>query len=101
MKHNGRVEFGLHASGQEPGRSGQEDRFESRLESRKYDVEGDDGRAKPIISCGTLSAAVKWSLFQTWTAEASTDFRRDITRREIITGIKLEDLGWSPTQLEW
>ena len=74
--------------------------MKSQWGSIKNNVEGDDGRAKSIISCATLSAAVKWSPFQTWTAEASTDFRRDITRRETITGIKLEGLGWPLTQPE-
>ena len=94
-------EFCPHVSEQGRGRSGQEDHPESRWEGGKNNVEGGGGRAKSIISCTLLSAAVKWSPFQTWTAEVSTVFRRDITKREIITGIKLEGLGWPLTQLEW
>ena len=80
---------------------GQEDQPESRWEGGKNSVEGGGGRAKSIISCTLLPAAVKWFPFQTWTAEASTDFRKDITKRKIMMGIKLEELGWPPTQLEW
>ena len=69
--------------------------------STEKDFEGGSGRAKSIISCTTLPAAVKWSPSQTWTTEASRVFRRDTTKRETITGINLEGLGWPPTQPEW
>ena len=80
--------FGPHASERGPVRA--DDRFESRWEVGDSDVWNEDGPAKSIILCTPLSAAVKWSSSQTWTSEPSTVFRRDITKREIIMGIKLE-----------
>ena len=72
--------------------SEREERFESQWGNGSINGVGGGGRlAKPIISCAEppLSAVVKCPPSQTWMSEASTAFRRDITKREIITGIKL------------
>ena len=49
---------------------------------------------KSVISCSALSIAMKRSLSQT--SEASTAFRRDITKRETIAGIRLGGSRWPP-----
>ena len=68
--------------------------FEFWQERNENGVGGGGGSSKSAVSCTALSTMVdEQSPFIAQASEASAAFRRDITKRETITGTKLEGPG--------